>query len=351
MSDVISESALRALVEAWLKQGKQVAGPTVVKPGLVQYAKLESPEQLALAGFIHPANSIKDFVFPRHEKLFTYKDDGQELTLTPTAVPTTERIIVAARPCDAASLPILDKVFNWDTQDASYNARRAATTIVSLACTEWDSQCFCTSVGLGPASERGSDVLLKPLAGSAEFEVAALTEKGKALFTGKTAISEKRAEAVSGPAAKVDLDAVSRFLKTNYENPAWKQMALRCLGCGACTYSCPTCHCFDIVDEGNAARGCRVKNWDACQFGMFTLHASGHNPRPNQGVRQRQRLQHKFNIYPEKFGEILCTGCGNCTRNCPVALGVLTLLRDMAVREGAARTTGAAAETHEGGRA
>jgi ferredoxin len=27
-------------------------------------------------------------------------------------------------------------------------------------------------------------------------------------------------------------------------------------------------------------------------------------------------------MYPDKFGEVLCTGCGNCTRVCPAALGV-----------------------------
>jgi ferredoxin len=32
-------------------------------------------------------------------------------------------------------------------------------------------------------------------------------------------------------------------------------------------------------------------------------------------------------MYPEKFGTILCTGCGNCTRNCPVGLGVLPVLQ------------------------
>jgi ferredoxin len=110
---------------------------------------------------------------------------------------------------------------------------------------------------------------------------------------------------------------------------------LRCLGCGACAYTCPTCHCFDIVDEGNAAGGARVKNWDSCQFPMFTMHASGHNPRSTQGQRQRQRIQHKFRIYPEKFGETLCTGCGNCTRNCPVELGVLNTL--LSLREYALR--------------
>jgi len=70
----------------------------------------------------------------------------------------------------------------------------------------------------------------------------------------------------------------------------------------------------------------RARNWDACQFPMFTLHASGHNPRSEQGGRQRQRIYHKFYLYPEKFGEILCTGCGNCARNCPVGLGVLPLV-------------------------
>ena len=50
------------------------------------------------------------------------------------------------------------------------------------------------------------------------------------------------------------------------------------------------------------------------------------NPRPDQGARQRQRVLHKFSIYPDKFGEILCTGCGNCTRNCPEGQGMLTLL-------------------------
>ncbi|MDR1289843.1 MAG: 4Fe-4S dicluster domain-containing protein, partial [Planctomycetaceae bacterium] len=98
---------------------------------------------------------------------------------------------------------------------------------------------------------------------------------------------------------------------------------IRCLACGACTYSCPTCHCFDIVDEGGASRGERVKNWDSCQFAFFTLHASGHNPRGNQSSRQRNRIQHKFRIYPDKFGSVLCTGCGNCARECSANLGVL----------------------------
>lgn len=44
--------------------------------------------------------------------------------------------------------------------DALYNRRRPASSIVTLACNTTDETCFCTSVGLSPASERGSDVML-----------------------------------------------------------------------------------------------------------------------------------------------------------------------------------------------
>ncbi|MGL6195361.1 MAG: 4Fe-4S dicluster domain-containing protein, partial [Thermoguttaceae bacterium] len=59
---------------------------------------------------------------------------------------------------------------------------------------------------------------------------------------------------------------------------------------------------------------------------IFTHHASGHNPRSVQSQRQRNRIQHKFNIYPNKFGVVLCTGCGNCTRACSASLGVKPVL-------------------------
>ena len=40
-------------------------------------------------------------------------------------------------------------------------------------------------------------------------------------------------------------------------------------------------------------------------------------PRGDQCARCRQRVTHKFAIYPKRFGDILCTGCGRCARACP----------------------------------
>ncbi|UCE48236.1 MAG: 4Fe-4S dicluster domain-containing protein, partial [Phycisphaerales bacterium] len=94
-------------------------------------------------------------------------------------------------------------------------------------------------------------------------------------------------------------------------------------------YLCPTCHCFDIVDEANWHMGQRRRNWDCCSHPMFTKHASGHNPRPDQASRCRQRLMHKFKYFPERFGQIACVGCGRCTRACCVGQNLVSILTDI----------------------
>ncbi len=331
MSEIISQEKLRRLVGEWIPAGTRVYGPRRVKPGLVLYASLKAADELLLDGYVRPANSIKEVVFPRHEVLYSYRLEGKKISLGDPEPLSAEQIVVGARPCDAASLPILDHVFNWDYRDSFYNRRRELTTVITVACPRHDAHCFCTSVGLAPDAERGSDVLLIDL-GDGSYEARCATEKGRKLLAGRTEQSSRIGRVPPGPEPKFDPSAIRSILEGNFDNPLWPELTLRCMGCGACSYSCPTCHCFDIADEGNARAGVRVKNWDACQFGLFTLHASGHNPRTKQGQRQRQRLLHKFSVYPTKFGEVLCTGCGNCTRNCPVSLGVQTVLQQAVKR-------------------
>lgn len=326
MSEIMNRDALTRLVDEWIGQGRTAVGPVESKPGYIRFAPLAQGKDLTLSGFIHPANSPKEFAFPRHEKLYEYMFEDHQIGLADLPPEPKPVLIVGCRPCDAAAMPILDPLMNWDYKDSQYNKRREALTVVTLACKEWDEQCFCTSVSLGPAAEKGSDVLLFDLGGG-NYEARALTEKGKALLAGKTQAGSQTAEAPVGPEKKFEAAEIATALKGMFVSPLWAAEALRCVGCGTCTYTCPTCHCFDIVDEGNSKGGVRARNWDACQFRMFTLHASGHNPRPDQPSRQRQRILHKFMIYPEKFGEILCTGCGNCYRNCPVNLGVLNILK------------------------
>lgn len=321
MSEIIQESGIRRIAEEWIGAGKIAAGPVVARSGGVLYSRLGSAAELVLDGFVRPRNSIKELFFPRHEKLFSYKIAGQHIELADAEPAAPPQLVLAARPCDAAALPVLDHVFNWDYKDDFYNERRKATTVVTLACKEHDNDCFCTSVGGSPESTRGSDAMLLSTGGGA-YEVCTFTDRGRELFAGRTQEANTAAGAARAPETRFSPDAIRAFVRKRFEDPLWAEATLACLGCGACAYTCPACHCFDIVHE----RASSVKNWDSCQFPMFTSHASGHNPRATQAQRQRQRVYHKFHIYPEKFGEILCTGCGNCARNCPVGLGVLPLL-------------------------
>ena len=326
---IVTKSQLQELFQSLLSSGALVAAPVAGPGGRFYFQQIAEPEDAVLDASIMPTNSIKEFFFPKHEVIYTFKREAGNVDLTDAEPFAGPQFVFGARPCDAASLPILDKVFAWDFQDRFFQSRRENTTVVTLACEAADANCFCTSVGLSPASTEGADAMLFDLKDDT-YEVRTLTAKGKKLFNGTTSKPDKSGKTAVPPEKKFDLQRVRQYLTEHFDDPIFDETGLRCVGCGVCTYLCPTCHCFDIVDEGGTAQGKRVKNWDTCQFATFTHHASGHNPRANQAQRQRNRVQHKFRIYPEKFGVTLCTGCGNCTRTCSASLGVWPVLKEIA---------------------
>ena len=88
-----------------------------------------------------------------------------------------------------------------------------------------------------------------------------------------------------------------------------------------------------LIDIGGSwNKGQRRRNWDCCSFSLFTRHASGHNPRPTQAARYRQRVMHKFKYFPERFGTIACVGCGRCLRACRVGQNLVSLLCEIGAK-------------------
>jgi len=273
--------------------------------------------------------------FPRSELICTY--DGEEVTdILPAA---DGAVVFGVRPCDALSLRHLEKVFlDEKFVDPYYRARREATLIVSLACTEPLATCFCTSVGGSPTGADGADIVAFDVGESLLFD--AVTEKGEAfmashsgLFAQVTASAlrarDEQATEVAGRVPKVDVAGIAEKLEASFDSPIWDEMARRCLGCGVCTYLCPTCHCFGLCDEGAGPKGSRIRVQDSCMFPSFTLEASGHNPRSSNGERMRQRVMHKFRYTVENFGDIFCVGCGRCVGNCPVNVDIREALAEV----------------------
>ena len=328
MPIIITQQNFNTLIDQLIGDGKRVVAPRL-NAGTVLYEPLADSAEMIIDQL--PRRSGKEAFFPLCEDIVSYEKEGQKVTLTdidPARFPET--FLVGVRPCDAAAIPVLDAVFSWDYKDQFFLERRKKTTVIGLACTAADDACFCTAVGLSPDEKRGSDLFLSPLQGGG-YLCESLTEKGEALLTAYDELFSGERSAELLPLArpeveKVDLAKVKAWLDEHFDDPAWDSIATRCVGCGACAFVCPACHCFDIVDEGTEKSGKRRKNWDACGFWKFTHHASGHNPRDGQPKRYRNRIMHKFKYYDDKFGQTLCTGCGRCIRLCPVGIDIKEII-------------------------
>ncbi len=325
----MDKADLPNLAKALAGQDKRLVLPVKEDQELF-YREGSAPEAMDLTTL--PKNSIKEFLFPKSEKILKYQYHGNDVTLEDIDSPAEPTVIFGARPCDAASLPIVEPLWNWDYKDNFFNQRREQTLVVTYACRQApDEACFCTAVGLNPGSDQGADIMLYQLddsrvavslissAGQSVEAIVAPFKKGE---VDDAALNSFREEGDKSLAHRKPLDKVKDWLGTHFEDPVWEEKTFPCIGCGTCTFLCPTCHCFDIQDEGVFDSGARVKNWDGCQFPLFTLHTSGHNPRDTQPKRYRQRILHKYFIYPQKFGKILCTGCGRCVASCPVNLSL-----------------------------
>jgi formate hydrogenlyase subunit 6/NADH:ubiquinone oxidoreductase subunit I len=281
-----------------------------------------------------PEMPLKRLFFPETEVILEF-DDGsaKDLSLRVPEPPAAERVVLGCRPCDAAAIAALDQVFAWDYEDVRYRKHRERTTIVAFACTEPDGHCFCTSVGGSPQGEAGSDIPAFPTEGGGAL-LKVLTDKGSRLIERLEGVVRPAPEGAKPPAPalvkpRFDPARIKPWLDAHFDDPFWTEASLACLGCGACSYLCPTCHCFDIVDEAVWNHGERRRNWDCCSFSLFTLHASGHNPRPTQAARYRQRVMHKFKYFPERFGRLACVGCGRCVRTCGAGQSLVAVLAEI----------------------
>ncbi|MEW5785190.1 MAG: 4Fe-4S dicluster domain-containing protein [Bacillota bacterium] len=325
--------------EKWSEFTGKLAGKQLWAParqgGKTRFAPAAAGEVPALAGdnTLVPPKAV---VFPQTETLYRY-----QLGQTEMEAPRLEgeAVLLGVRPCDGRAMQLVEKLFRWDVDDPYYLKRRELTTVVGLACSEPGLNCFCTSVGGGPASTEGLDLLLIDLGES--YFLDAVTGKGQALLNDVQELLEeapaeavKRKEQAAAAAEakirrRVDTAGVPAGLPGLWEDPLWQRNAAACLGCGACTYLCPTCHCFDIQDEveGFAARRCRM--WDSCMFEEYTRHTSGHNPRPTRRERTRNRINHKYNYFVNKFDVIACVGCGRCVNLCPVNIDIIEILRQV----------------------
>ena len=310
----------------------------VKKAGATNFAKYESGVDVDIKS-LQTVKSAKDLFFPQSEDMIDFKVSGKNIEIKDARQKVNPFVLFGVRGCDLKSFEVLDKVFLQEPVDTMYKAKRDAVTVITLACNNPESSCFCKVFGVDPSNPKG-DVQATIVGEEMFFEP--LTDKGSELISKLTTLEDGDEKAVESEKKEiaqkveklpfVNLD-LSNFKGENlmelFDRPEWEELSKACLGCGTCTFVCPTCQCFDIRDFETNDGVKRFRCWDSCMYSEFTKMAA-ENPRKTQMQRYRQRFMHKLVYFPaNNGGEYSCVGCGRCVKKCPQSLNIVKVIKKL----------------------
>lgn len=355
---------LDSLIAELASRGHEVIGPTIRDGAIVldvidavgdlpvgwtdrqepgRY-RLERRDDEALFGYAVGPDSARGILTPRRETVVRITRRDGSMVVDPAPVEATSRALIGLRGCDLAAIAVQDKVLrDGVVADPGYRARRDATFLVAVHCSDPVSTCFCPSMGTGPDVKGGHDLAITELIdGEHRLLLEAATQSGADVLDALT----------TRPATAADLDAARQVvdrsrerierhldpersrdvLRANLEHDRWGDVADRCLSCTNCTLVCPTCFC-SAVEEHTSLDGAeaeRNRRWDSC-FSMDHSFLHGAGPvRSDTRARYRQWLTHKLSTWWDQFDTSGCVGCGRCITWCPVGIDLTEEVAAMA---------------------
>lgn len=326
----------------------QLYGPYIDKAtDQAMFDRIEDPGMIDLSAPI-PAIPPKNVVFPQMECVYSYKYDRKSKAVSiEQATSVKPKALFGLRPCDLTGIRVLDRFFlGQEFVDDFYLANRKKTFIVTNTCVTPFKQCFCVCTDSGPAAREGYDLNLTELGDV--YLVEAGSDRGKALAE-KLSLekagdeyAKKKKEAVDksidlftdfAVENKAWVSRVTNRVTTGFiKDEIWEYIGDQCFECGACTFVCPSCSCFNIEDvsQGDASAK-RLRTWDSCSYEGYSKMAGDHNPRKPVEDRRNKRFFCKLSYsQSKKYLRPGCVGCGRCAWVCPGDIGlpnVVTYIR------------------------
>jgi len=352
---IMPKSQARALAAA-LAEDHDLYGPVLREgAGEPMFERAEDPAAIHLDAAI-PYNPPKHVVFPQSERILSYRYDRETRHASIVRDDLVRpKALVGIRACDLSGLLCLDRFYlGQEYVDEVYRDHRKKMFIVAVTCVRPFPQCFCVCTDSGPAPREGYDVALTEAGDDYLFEAG--SGKGEALAR-RLGLKEAGPEAAALKAKTVDA-SIARFDAEATENKAWISRVMnrittgfipnevweyigdQCFECGACSFVCPTCSCFNVEDVNTREGGTgRMRSWDSCSFEGYTRMAGDHNPRRPVEDRRNKRFFCKLSYsQSKKYLRPGCVGCGRCNRVCPGDIGianVVTTIRREITKAGA----------------
>lgn len=253
--------------------------------------------------------SPKETILPINQVLFYFTE--KEFT---ESTEEEKKILVFLRACDLNAVKRIDQIYlaNGASKDTFYARRREKVKFVVVGCTESYRNCFCVSMGSNTVDNydaamniRNNEIYLE------------IQDDSLAVFEGEK--TNFNVDFVKENQFSIEVPENIDFMYLQ-SHSMWDEYDTRCIACGRCNFTCPTCTCFsmqDIYYRENQNVGERRRVWASCQVDGYTRIAGGHSFRNKQGQRMRFKTLHKIHDFKKRFGYNMCVGCGRCDDACP----------------------------------
>jgi len=257
---------------------------------------------------------------------------------------TRPKALLGIKGCDLSAIKLLDWVFMIGSYvDPFYYMRRNNSLIISTDCIDFSESCFCALIGEKPYPEGGFDIYISQI--NDGYLLEAGTEIGEELFIKNNIFEATNNQIEERNIGREDLKntqlrnleekgfgfnylSLDYVVKNSSQSPVWDNESKKCVECGACTFTCPTCHCFLLSTSGRNYFS-KHRNWDSCLYYGFARVAGGANPRSKLRDRLRNRFVKKFVFFPEVLDRLGCTGCGRCIDACLGKIDIRKVLEEV----------------------
>lgn len=322
-----------------LAQKEKVMGPVDKGYNNYSFQQVKSADEMTLK-YIPTIIPPKKYFMPQYETFLEYDKSWGENSRA--VVDLEEMTLFGVHTCDIAGIMALNVVFTDRPRDYNFLSRKKKITIIGLECNEYcDEYASCTMMN-NHLPDGGFDLFFTDLGDYFMVEIG--TRRGDEIvdsipvFDEATAEHHRDLESLREKKRKIFKNEVGikykdtpALLQDRKESPVWEDLGNRCLACGNCTNVCPTCYCFNIVDDVNLdiKTGKRIRSWDSCQNETYAMVAGGENFRPERSSRQKHRFFKKFVYTPERYNRFFCTGCGRCSRTCMAEINLKETFKEL----------------------
>jgi sulfhydrogenase subunit beta (sulfur reductase) len=269
----------------------------------------------------------KKYFMPQFETFLEYdKKFGENMN---AIVDCEDMVLFGVHTCDIEGIKALNIVFTDRPRDYNYLTRKNKIIIIGLECNAYCDDYASCGMMHNYMPDGGYDLFFTDIGDVFMIHVNthigdelvadlpvfedATSEHLKAL----NALREKKREIFKNEVG-LEYQDVPEVLEKTRNSEIWEEIGKKCLSCGNCTNVCPTCYCFNIVDEIelDLKTGKRIRMWDSCQNESYALVAGGENFREERAARQQHRFFKKFKYTVDRYSRFFCTGCGRCSRTC-----------------------------------